>query len=299
MKFESGRISLSPNPRENILEYDGVYYQIDFLTEEKKYVSGGNGTVFSLTNEEVGADFVVKFLKFPNELDGQYWKRIRRFEREIEAFGVVTSNSIQGIVPFEFFGEYAIDGYTFKYYVMQRCDCTLKEYMESNRDNLSFDQMTILCRKVLESIKTLHEYGLYHRDIKHTNIYFIGDEPLIGDLGLVDYQDTEYYINERGELIGPVGWFSPEAINKWMVEKTKLKLIHDCRIDSKSEVFQLGKLFWYIYQGNIPIGQIHVDDFLIDNEEIFYILFDMLEYSKARRASTREVAERLDDYLAA
>ena len=299
MEFSNGKIKISADTRDNILEHDGKYYQIDFLNNDGKYVQGGNGTVFKLSHEEENSEFVIKIIKFPNQRSDDWYtkKRIIRFEREIEALSVAKTNEVAGIVSIEFSGELDIDGFTFQYYVMQRCELTLKEYLVKYADDLNLVQKTLLCRKILQGIQGLHDYKMYHRDIKHSNIYFIGHEPLIGDLGLVDYQNTDYFINERGDLIGPTGWFSPEAINKHLVEKNINRSLFDCRIDDKSEVFQLGKLFWYIYQGNIPIGQIVLEDFLPRNQEIFEILFDMLKYSKSSRIDATNVAGRLDSYL--
>src|SRR5690606_25235728 len=133
---------------------------------------------------------------------------------------------------------------------------------------------------ILEGIKLLNEYKIYHRDIKQDNIFLIDGEPIIGDLGLSDCRNIDIYINEKGELIGPTGWFSPEAINKYLVEKTSNPYKFNFTINGKSEVFQLGKLFWYIFQGNLPIGQITIDDFIPRNEDMFKLIFGMLLYSK-------------------
>jgi len=287
MIFENNSIMLSPNPYDNLLNYQDKYYTIDFLKEEGKYVQGGNGVVFKLLDEQEDLEYVMKIIKYPDQRrdDWKIKKRINRFEREIEALYVARENNLQNIVQIEFNDTIKIDGFDFQYYVMDKCDCTLNEYLNNTDKELSISQKTLLCQKILTGIIGLHEYKIYHRDIKHDNIFFIGNEPYIGDLGLVDNKDSDILISERGDLIGPTGWFSPEAINKYLVERTLNPNKFDCKIDAKSEIFQLGKLFWYIYQGNIPIGQVDFNDFIPQDESIFNLLFKMLKYSKTYRCN--------------
>lgn len=299
MYLDGEFIKLHNNPEDNLLEHEGKYYQIDWLKESGKYYAGGNGTVFKIADEQEGQVFAIKILKYPDHYyeKPRFQKRIDRFDREVEALFVAKDNQLSNIVEIEFAGKIDIDGSSFSYYAMQKCDCTLKEYLK--KENLAFNQKTLLCQKILRGIMGLHEYKIYHRDIKHENIFFIGNEPLIGDLGLADFQNSDIEINEEGDLIGPTGWFSPEALNKSLCEGPKNRNPHglDCIIDGKSEVFQLGKLFWYIYQGNIPIGQIVLNNFVPQNDFIFNLLFSMLQYAKPQRCDTELVFDKLDEYL--
>jgi serine/threonine protein kinase len=230
-------------------------------------------------------------------MDWKIRKRINRFEREIQALYVARENNLQNVVRIEFHGVLTISELDFQYYVMEKCDCNLNEYLKDTDKELSIFQKTLLCQKILSGIIGLNEYKIYHRDIKHDNIFFVGNEPLIGDLGLADNKNSDIRINERGELIGPTGWFSPEAINKYLVEKTPNANNFDCVIDSKSEVFQLGKLFWFIYQGNIPIGQVEPIDFIPRDDAIFSVLFKMLQYSKAKRYDSKVILSELNKYM--
>ena len=301
MLFENNILKLSPDAIDNLIPYENKFYKIDFLKEKDKYVQGGNGVVFKLVDEQEELEYVIKIIKFPNQRkdDWKTKKRINRFEREIEALYVARENNLQNIVGIEFHGTLKIGELDFQYYVMQKCDCNLNEYLKDTDKELSIFQKTLLCQKILLGIIALNEYKIYHRDIKHDNIFFVGNEPLIGDLGLVENKDSDIRISERGDLIGPTGWFSPEAINKYLVEKTPNVNNFDCEIDSKSEVFQLGKLFWFIYQGNIPIGQVEFIDFVPQDDTIFDLLFKMLKYSKVNRSDSNSVLLELNQYMKA
>lgn len=300
MQVYNNKIILSQNSRDNLLEYDGVFYQIENFRDDGRTVQGGNGVIFKLKDEQNDLEYVLKIIKFP-EQDRVYKKidkRIRRFEREIEAMSTATTNNLQNIVGFYFNGIINISGNDYQYYTMQKCDCNLKEYLLANE--IDFSQKILLCKKILQGIIDLHQYKIYHRDIKHDNILFIDNEPLIGDLGLVDNRESDILISEIGEIIGPTGWFSPEAVNKFLVENTLNNNSFDCSIDEKSEIFQLGKLFWYIFQGNLPIGQIDIDDFIPKfsmSEEVFDILYNMLQYAKNKRLESTTVLAKIDEIL--
>ena len=299
MVFENETLKLSPNVIDNLIQHDDKYYRIDFLKEEGKYVQGGNGIVFKLVDEQDELEYVIKIMKYPDQRKDNWKikKRINRFEREIQALYVARENSLQNVVRIEFHGTIVINELDFQYYVMEKCDCNLNEYLKDTDKALNLFQKTLLCQKILLGIIGLNEYKIYHRDIKHDNIFFVGNEPLIGDLGLADDKNSDIRINERGELIGPTGWFSPEAINKYLVERTPNPNNFDCDIDSKSEVFQLGKLFWFIYQGNIPIGQVESVDFIPQDDAIFSLLFNMLRYSKTKRYDSKIVLIELNQYM--
>lgn len=299
MYLDGDFINLHDDPKQNLLKVGDKYYQITWLKNKGRYFAGGNGTVFTLLDEQEGFEYAIKFLKFPDHLYNhpRLGKRVKRFDREIQALYIAKDNSLPNIVEIEFDGRKRIGGSEFSYYVMQKCQFTLREYL--SKTNLSFPQKTLLCQKILLGIIGLHEYQIYHRDIKHDNIFIIDNEPYIGDLGLVENQNSDILIDEEGDLIGPTGWFSPEALNKSLCEGKYNSNPNgfDCVIDAKSEVFQLGKLFWYIYQGNIPVGQVLLEDFVPNNSIIYDILFSMLKYSKPLRSSTESVLADLNKYL--
>ena len=153
-----------------------------------------------------------------------------------------------------------------------------------------------LCLQLAEGLNDLNRLGYYHRDIKPDNIFiFQGSRWKIGDLGLVTHRELDY--DRQNELIGPKGWLSPEAMNKYLAEGRGNKDI-DCVIDNQSDIFQLGKVFWYILQGNAPIGCIKRADFHDSDESIYVLIRTMLNYSKKRRIKDMsEVVKELERIL--
>ena len=141
-----------------------------------------------------------------------------------------------------------------------------------------------LCLQIAQGIKELNDLGYYHRDIKPDNIFMINGTWKVGDLGLIQMRNKPS-LDKEGELLGPRGWLSPEAMNKYLSEKVESKNF-DCNIDHQSDLFQLAKVFWYILQGNAPIGCIKESDFLLRNSSLYSLIRQMLNHSKKRRPAS-------------
>lgn len=292
MDYKHGNIYLSKKRMENFVTYDSVDYELFDLNPNFKVSKGGNSCVFKSTSSD-GGEYVVKFCRFFEDSKNNYLlTRVLRFNREIEALQISKKEKFQYIIQYYFDDYKKIGSKTFHYYLMEKADYDLTQFLEQN--DVSDQQRFLLCTQILQGIKELHSKRIYHRDIKPDNILFVGNSWKIGDLGLVDHRDTDFFIDETGERIGPIGWLSPEAMNKFYNEgkgKTN-KHNFDCTLDAQSDVFQLGKLFWFIFQGNVPIGQVKKKDFMSKDNVLYDIIYEMLLHSKKRRFSLSEVEDR-------
>jgi len=285
MYFEYGNLYLSQKDIKNTIRNDNIDYLISPLSDSYKRSKGGNSCVFRLLNPQTEEEFVIKFSKYnikkPNN-PVNIISRIIRFEREVEALKLSMQLSFDNIIQYYFANYKDIGSGTFHYYVMEKADYDLTQYLDENE--VSNQQRLLLCTDILNGIKQLHSNDIYHRDIKPDNILFVKKTWKIGDLGLIENRNSDFEIKEVGEKIGPIGWLSPEATNKYLNEGEGKVNKHgfDCSIDNFSDIFQLGKLFWYIFQGNIPLGQIERTDFKLNDSEIYDIIFEMLKHSKSR-----------------
>src|SRR5690606_7756610 len=103
------------------------------------------------------------------------------------------------------------------------------------------------------------------------------------DLGLIDERGAENTLDDIDEFIGPRGWISPEAMNKYLTGGKNFVYECDTSIDHQSDIFQLGKVFWYILQHNSPTGTVKLNDFKLKNKRLYPIIKTMLNYSKSKR----------------
>lgn len=282
----------------NTLRIGTITYSVASLSEKHKKSKGGNSSVFKLLNPNNNQEFAIKFLKFPfNSTTKNHIKQNIRFTNEIAALKEAKSKGFENVVDFVAEGIKKIGKFEFQYYVMEKAKDDLNNYLKNNI--LPPNQKLLLSFEITKGLMQLHSMDLYHRDIKPDNIFIVEkngkDSWKIGDLGLSAKRDQDLSEIEFQEKIGPYGWLSPEVTNKFLCEGSKLESVFDCKIDMKSDIFQLGKLLWYIFQGNIPVGQIIYSDFLIQNEEVFNLIFSMLSYDKKRREELAYYQEKFQN----
>lgn len=304
--FDGRQIVTDPILTNNYITINGIDYfiypvsRVNSAFEKNK---GAHSFVFALYpqqeyDEEVNPD-PVKVLKVSNVFDAseEYNNpNNKRFYREIGALWECKKQRIRNIVEIDMSGFFVcINRFKFKnqvkerfvyfpYYMMDYAKCDLKQYLETN--DIDEKSKLDLCLQIAYGIKDLDSLGFYHRDIKPDNILIFNDNQWrISDLGLVAKRDED--IDRPNEFIGPKGWISPEAMNKYLVKKPNKKI--NTLIDHQSDLFQLGKVFWYILQGNAPIGCIREADFHMNNSALYSIIRQMLNYSKKHRTKSIDI----------
>ena len=298
MKLVSGNIVCSNDPNYDFIEFDNKFYTIKPLIDENDIEGGkgGNSNVFKLIDPEKEEDDdydILKFCKYSINTEDEIEKtRIERFKNEIRALKKAKEATCNEVIEIKFNDAKEIGNQEFLYYVMERGEMDMLEYMMTNE--IGNQQKIVLCLSILNGISQLHKLDIYHRDIKPDNIFFINGIPKVGDLGLVGYRDDDQSLDTIREKIGPSGWLSPEAVNKMLCEGTNYQNIHCCSIKEYSDIFQLAKLIWYIFEGTAPIGQVNLNDFRLQNEDIFKLLTRMLQFSKDNRPALDYVINQFE-----
>jgi len=258
---------------------------------------GKNSCVFRAEHPDGGEDVIVKFCRFPEGVLGEEEVRRRlRFKREIEALDRATKAQLGDFLITYFEDESEeISGRRFLYYVMEEADYDLAQFLATNTPTLQ--QKLQLCRSILQALIALHDQlGIYHRDLKPDNIFFVDGQWKIGDLGFISYRDEDEEIDALRERIGPTGLMSPEAINKAFGNVDNPEFVHDCSMDELSDIYLLGGVFWYILQGNLPAGQLAPEDFRLGHAQLFHrLLFPMLQHMKSRRMSPKDVKDTFSE----
>jgi len=305
MRYNSraSRIGLSPEPEKNILRIHGD----EFFLENLDWASpkGGNSSVFRAQHPDGDEAYIVKFFRYLRESDEDWHKlRLQRFEREIQALRLVSQSPQKGCaIPIVDDGVFPLRGdgvkKTLRYYVMEEADSDLATFLESNDNELSPQQKLLLCHDLLAMLQDLHKLNIYHRDIKPDNILMLQTRPVFGDLGLINFRERDTDLDQFDEKIGPLGFLSPEATNKCLGSREKPSFNFDCWIDEKSDVFQLGQVFWFILQDEVPTGHLADQDFKFPIKRVLdTIIQPMLQYGKQRRASVQAIGTALQPIMA-
>jgi serine/threonine protein kinase len=295
MNLKDETIVLSGDEEENYITIDNEDFLLLNLSNDYDKAKGSSANLFILSDPSGETeDRVIKISKASVQ-KGKLTKRYKRFEREIRAFKEAKKHQLRNVIEYHKSGEVYVDQLRLKfpYIIMEKADSDLPSYLEEKRFDFTPSQKLTFCVGILNGIKQLHKIGIYHRDIKHDNILVVNGEFKIGDLGLVDFQNDDFEMDRPNEKVGPFGWLSPEATNKMLTNEKDIIYQYDCDINHHSDVFQLGKLFWYVFQGNLPIGQILLEDYMINEDDIYQVIFSMLQYKKSRRLTIEAIEAML------
>lgn len=289
-------IKLSDDPIRNVFRISGDEFFLEGLDEAS---FGGNSSVFRAVHPDGNESYIVKFCRYRREATWERdQKRIQRFEREIGALSQVRMSKEwrNCAIPMVDDGVCPVSSKsgktTLRYYVMEEAQYDLRKFLEGNE--LSFPQKLLLCHELIAALKGLHGIGVYHRDIKPANILMLNGRPVFSDLGLINFRDEDQDIDDFDEKIGPIGYLSPEATNKHLAIRSRPEFSFDCWIDEKSDLFQLGQVFWLILQDEVPTGHLESDDVKFPCGDFMEVIVrPMLQYSKPRRASILTVEKAL------
>lgn len=296
--YEKSSITIK---NDQILTIDNIDYYVEQLSDRGN--KGAHSLILKLfiDNDDEKEDSRL-VLKVSNVFDNWTPNRFKvnnannSFYREIDCLRKCKERCSNHIIPIHYWGHLVCQHAKsnslvfFPFYMMDCADCDLKQFLETN--DLDKKEKVLICYQIASGLGELHTIDCYHRDIKPDNILLFGNELKIGDLGLIRYRNDD--IKDAKGIIGPKGWISPEAMNKYLNEEKIFDDRINTKINEQSDIFQLGMVFWYIFQGNAPIGCVKRTDFFDDDEMIFSLIKRMIYHSTAKRIkSIAEVKEEL------
>lgn len=227
---------------------------------------GGQSYIYKVKNntEYPGEEFILKRLKNV--------KRIERFKREISVLKNLDHPYVLKIIDYNY-----------------ECDAPyiVTEYCEGGTlDNLNLEEKNLLEKldivlKICEGLSYAHQCGVIHRDLKPSNIFINGKgNPKIGDFGISFIDDGGTRITLLDEAVGPRYYMAPELEDGKLEEITRV-----------SDIYSLGKLFYWILTGKIFAREKHRDKGFnileIENNPYYYeinkILDKMINANPAER----------------
>ena len=187
--------------------------------------AGGFGTVLKVRDQEKDQIVALK-------LTTSFGEDLVRFEREIRLLEKLRDKGIVPILDFEL-------RHTPPFYVMPLADATLEDRAEEMRK----DEQTILnvFKEICHPLEAVHAQGVYHRDLKPSNVLILGDQIVVSDFGIARSAVSEGTTLTQGAM-GDPQWCAPE----------QLTTVGTKDADARTDVYQLGKLLYWLYTGETP-----------------------------------------------
>ena len=223
------------------------FVENSFMSDEKTtyrlngfIAKGGNGAVFRCYHAQTNEQLAVKFLRI---LD-----KVRRERFAFESL-ILYDLDHPNVLPIRDSGFLET---TFRYPI----PFIVTEFFSRNVDRsvsklgvFSIEETKKYGKQLCEAFDYIHSLGVVHRDIKPSNCLIEGYRLVIGDFGLAKTNTEEGAdrfwrgdLTDTNERVGSIPWMSPE-LRKYAQEKS-------IEVDHRSDLFQIGKVLWYMHTGN-------------------------------------------------
>jgi serine/threonine protein kinase len=218
-------------------------------------LGGGNGVVFNAnkmaTLGEKGPACAIKLLR------QQGTARLDRFNNEIRVLKSLNSPLIamyhdDGTVEVASQQE-PKQSQSVRWLAMELGGSNMRQHVEKHGP-LSLDALKSAANDICDAVEHLHSKGFIHRDIKPDNFVWKSTSKslLMIDFGIakmvgedVSGRPMDTFTQIR-EFVGPVFFSSPELIEYAANKKHP--------VDHRSDIFQVGKLLWFLATGKISAG---------------------------------------------
>lgn len=198
---------------------------------EKLIGIGGMAIVYKATDTYVNDNTVaIKMLKDDVACDKVM---LKRFKNESRVETMLKHPNIVAMYEFSTSGEK-------KYMVMEYVSgITLKAYLKAKKGPLSFDELISYTLQTLRALKTAHDGGIIHRDIKPQNVMVLRNGQIkVMDFGIAKLPNAET-VTMTDKAIGTVYYMSPEQASAKPI---------DCR----SDIYSLGAMLYELATGKLP-----------------------------------------------
>jgi len=252
---------------------------------------GGNGAVFRCYHAQANEEFAVKFLRVLDKV------RRERFDFE---YLVLHDLEHPNVLPIYDAGLVETTHRTPIPFIVTKFFAT-NVAREIRWKNLLFSiaEVKKYGKQMCEALHYLHTQGIVHRDIKPGNFLIEGDKDgnrmdrlVISDFGLAKTY-TEEGANRfwRGDMtatderVGSVPWMSPELF-RYAEEK-------NVKVDHRSDIYQVGKVLWYMHTGN-EAGIPDRDDDASGGQLLDIVVKAIQTKPEKRFQTAHEMSEALD-----
>lgn len=226
---------------------------------------GGMANVYKAKDRLLDRIVAIKVLKDQYAEDDEF---LKKFNNEAQSAAKLNHVNIVNVYDI---GEDMVLGRKLYYIVMEYVEGTTLKDLIDKEGRLSNHDITDYSIQIAQALKSAHESGIIHRDIKPQNI-------MIDKYGLAKVTDfgiarvsSNATITYTSSILGTVHYISPE--------QAKGKIV-----DEKSDLYSLGAVMYEMATGRVPfdadnsvgIAVMHIQDKPRDAREINPSLSDKL-----------------------
>ena len=254
---------------------------------------GGMAKVYKAKDRLLDRFVAIKILKDQYAEDDEF---LKKFNNEAQSAAKLSHVNIVNVFDI---GQDLYQGQRIYYIVMEYVDGqTLKDLILAEKQLTNHDIIDY-STQIAQALKTAHQSGIIHRDIKPQNI-------LIDRYGLAKVTDfgiarvsSNATITYTSSILGTVHYISPE--------QAKGKIV-----DEKSDLYSLGTVMYEMATGRVPfdadnsvgIAVMHIQDDPVEPKEYNPNLSDHLNYiimkllnkdPSSRFLNAKELIEALDN----
>lgn len=187
--------------------------------------SGGNAEVYKAVRHDTDEAVALKVI-FSKRADSEPY---RRFVREVEFLQGLTIDD--GVLPLLEANVPINPTKENRAWLAMPVAVPIKKALSG----LPLETVVDALAAIAETLASLAEREIAHRDVKPGNLYRLDDRWLVGDFGLIDIPDLDQ-LTKEGKAIGPVHFTAYELL-------ANAAAVEDAR---PADVFSLGKTLWVL-----------------------------------------------------
>lgn len=197
---------------------------------------GGMGIVWRAEDRMMGRHVAVKELHLPDGLGHEDRRLFReRLLREARTAGRLNDPAI--VTVYDVVSDGGVD-----HIVMELIEAPTLADVVARSGPLGERSAVEVARRLLGALRTAHERGVVHRDVKPSNVMLSADGRVtLTDFGIAQAADDPR-LTTTGSLVGSPGYMAPERLDGGIA-------------DPASDLWSLGATLWYAVQGRGPFAR--------------------------------------------
>jgi hypothetical protein len=197
---------------------------------------GGMGIVWRAEDRMMGRHVAVKELHLPDGLGHEDRRLFReRLLREARTAGRLNDPSI--VTVYDVVSDAGVD-----HIVMELIEAPTLADVVARSGPLGEASAMEVALRLLGALRTAHERGVVHRDVKPSNVMLSADGRVtLTDFGIAQAADDPR-LTTTGSLVGSPGYMAPERLDGGIA-------------DPASDLWSLGATLWFAVQGRGPFAR--------------------------------------------